>query len=111
MSWQSILLMADMAALPVIFVGTVWGNYCIYRTFQDRMSSLNSWRFRPITWQPISQAYEAVSFNKHLWAVARLRDPWKLYDPMVLDVIKNPRTEMIGGMIIGEPGETPPAMH
>lgn len=109
---MNILLLGPLTSLlaSLILFAVAWGNYAIYRTATDRMAALSSWRFRPITWQPLMTAYEAVPFNKHLRARLLCRDAWKLYDPIVLEAIKNPVTEF-PVMMPGEPVEAPPAVH
>lgn len=94
--------------LPIIGCG--WSMVCAQRTCAERIEAVSSWRFRPFTGPQIGSAVEAVSFFQHYWARMRFRDAWKLYDPIVLDAIKNPRVEIMG-TAMSEPSDAPPAMH
>lgn len=94
----------------IIIALTLWGNLCSFRTAEDRMKALNAWRHRPMTWGALCEAYQKVTYSQHLRARLLFRDPWALYDPMVLDSIKNPRTEVIGVMPV-EDSDHPPAVH
>lgn len=69
-------------------------------------------RNMPMSGPALLAANEAVSFRRHMLSVMLFRDPWKLYDPIVLDALKNPRTEVFGGVIMaGEHSDTPPTMN
>lgn len=104
------MLIVDSLLLTVIVPCTVFGNYCIYRTMNERMQAINAVRFRPFSGPPILKAYDAVTFNQHLLALVLVRNPWKLYDPIVLDAIKNPQTDVIG-LVPGETPEPPPTVN
>lgn len=100
----------SLTSLLTLLLWVPWALTCIYRTHEERMSALMTWGHRPMSWAQLANAFQAVSFTQHFRARMLRRDPWKLYDPCVLDAIKNPRTEVMR-MMMGEPPEQPPAMH
>lgn len=90
----------------------VWTIICARKTGEDRMKVLECLRHRAMTWGYLMAELERVTFNQHMWAVVRFRDPWKLYNPIVPDAIKNPRTEVVEiGTMPGVPSDAPPAVH
>lgn len=89
---------------------SIWLIICARKTAEQRIAVLECLRHRAITWGPLMRALEGVSFERHLRALMFRRDPWALYDPIVLDAIRNPRTEVLG-MMTGEPPDGPPAIH
>jgi len=79
----------------LIICATAWGNVCVSKTMLDRITVLSSIKGRPLSGPPVMIALEAVSFNRHLLARIFLRDQWKLFDPIVLDAVKNPRSDIL----------------
>lgn len=109
-----IILSLDCVWITLVFAAATWAFICIHRTHQDVMKVLTQLWHRPMTHGAIMKAYDAVSFHKHLRARFFCRDPWKLYDPIVRDAIENPRTEVIGGVMMGErpdEAEKPPTVN
>lgn len=93
MIWLPLLL--SWGAALAIWVPT-WAIICVHHTSSERQQIIYSWVHRALIWGNIAAAYNAVTFHRHFWTRCTFRDPWKLYDPIVLDAIKNPRTEVIG---------------
>lgn len=89
---------------------SVWVIICTRKTYEDRVKVLECLRHRVMTWGHLMAELERVTFNQHMWAVVFFRDPWNLYDPIVLDAIKHPRTEVME-LVRGEPSDTPPTTH
>lgn len=96
------LQMVCLVMIPV----AVWGMVCARRAGEERIKILECLRHRPMSWGIVLAAMEEVSFQQHMRAVMLFRDAWALYDPVVLDAIRNPRTEVIGGIAMGEPPPT-----
>jgi hypothetical protein len=93
-----ILLFVSWAVLGFVTAGlffNVWASVCNFRTHTDLFKVLNVLPHRPVTAGPILRAMAPVSYMAHMRALMLLRDPWKLYDPIVKDAIDNPHTEVI----------------
>lgn len=106
-----IILTLTFQSICLLFSGFfVWVIICTRKTYEDRVKVLECLRHRAMTWGHLMAELERVTFNRHMWAIVFFRDPWQLYDPIVLDAIKNPRTEVME-LVRGESSDTPPAVH
>lgn len=105
-----IFQLINMLILIALFPVWLWAMRCIYRTGDDRLRAINAVRFRPLSGPPILKAYEGVTFDQHMRARFLGRDPWALYDPMVLEAIQNPRSDIVE-VIPGERMDVPPVIN
>lgn len=102
------LAMAYIFCLTILF----WMFWCLHKTMLGRLRIIESARFRPMTGIEILGGYERITFGQHFLAVLLRRDPLALYEPVVQDAVKNPKSEVICGVMeIGEGGPTPPKPH
>lgn len=112
-----ILQIIDLTAIVLsscLVVGAMWFFVCNQKTHANKIMVIELVRHRPMTAGALITAIRAVPYEKHLWALFFRRDPWKLYDPIVRDAIENPRTEVIGGIMMGErpdEAEKPPTVN
>lgn len=106
-----ITIAALIQLVCILAIGfSCWSLVCANKTSAQLNSVFAAIRFRPVSGPQVLDAMQKVSFFQHYWALMFFRDPWNLYDPMVLDAIKNPRTEMME-LVPGEPSDAPPAVH
>lgn len=61
-------------------IGCVWALICNERTYRHRMKLID-WVYAPTdkTWMTHKKAFDAVSYDDHLWALFFFRDPKALY--------------------------------
>lgn len=95
-----ILSLCVMWLFTITVASCVWVLACIFRAQIDLMKVINVLPHRPVTSGQILLALNRVSFGRHVRAHAFLRDPWKLYDPIVRDAIENPHTEVISAQMM-----------
>lgn len=55
-----------------------WGMICNYRTCRDRTRLVGMFRGRE-DWRLLIKDYEATSYDRHMWDLILLRNPWKRY--------------------------------
>lgn len=101
-------LMQFVCVLAIGF--SCWSLVCANKTSAQLNRVLAAIRFRPMSGPQILNALHEVNFFQHYWALIFFRDPWKLYDPIVLDAVENPRTEVME-LVRVEGLDTPPAVH
>jgi hypothetical protein len=80
--------------------GSQWAIMNVHRTHADLLKVLSAIQLRPVSGGHILSALNAVPFKTHMRAYMLFRDPWKLYDPCVLDALEHPCVEMMGTPII-----------
>jgi len=78
------------ALSAVALIGCSWMSINNDRTFQERMALLNRTRGRPWQeWLELMKDQERVSYDQHLYARMRFKNPWKLYSQRVQELMHN----------------------
>lgn len=88
-----LMVLIQLLCAVMIFV-SAWMMICNYWAHADVTKFLTAVRNRPLTGLALLQAFDKVTYGQHVRARFLGRDPWKLYDPAVLDAIKNPVMEV-----------------
>lgn len=74
-------LIVMFAILPL------WGLVCNERTSRARLRMVDH-VFRQSNWGELNTLFKATSYEKHVLALMLFRDPWKQYDPKLLEGFK-----------------------
>lgn len=56
----------------------MWGFVCNERCYRQRRRLID-YAFSQPDYRPLIADYEAVSYDRHEWALIKLKSPWKLY--------------------------------
>lgn len=77
---EGALLTVFAVVMVLLFAATIWFTICNNRTAEQREMIIN-WVYEDIdTWRARSRVYNAVSYDRHLWALFTMHDPMKLYN-------------------------------
>lgn len=79
--WNWALFAVSLAA----FLGCAWWYYALFRTRIKRLQLIDRYKISG-DWRLASEEFEAVGFSEHLSAVFWLRDPRRLYGPLIQGV-------------------------
>lgn len=71
-----------MVFLMIIAVCIVWMMIANTRTYNMRTKIIDNWTKAP-NWRDAATAFRSVNYNTHHWHVLTLRDPRKLYPPVI----------------------------
>ena len=86
-----LILIQFVCTLNIFFC--VWVMITNQWTANDRQKFLSAVQQRPFSGPSLLSEYQKVKYNRHLLARVFGRDPWKLYDPKVLEAVTNPVSE------------------
>lgn len=81
MNWLMWLPLGGIAVTTFYYMAT-----CSETTREERSNIYENLRRRPYAHEAWED-YESVSFDRHLWAVATMRDPRKLYGQEIAEIM------------------------
>lgn len=97
---MSVKVVVELVYFGTLIFGWTWAICCISITHQERLKIVTLSMWRPISGMAILDAEKTVSFYRHFFARFLFRDPWKLYDPIVMHAVDHPKSEIVGGIHI-----------